>query len=670
MLTSSGAASPDATPYGPTLRLLLQLVGRANTVYFLSQCPPHHGDEQSVLLRKAILDWICPKDGVVLGNRDLFQQACLRVDAAYARSIPRLILPVHVFPIHEQGTLDAGFVVPLSATPAPEWEVSDAFGTFGQTSATATPLRCLMDLLRLVESVWKAEYGSSLPARWLRPQTLQLLCPIHMNVLSGSDSAQVPLLVAVLRAVGAAADGGALPFGPVPVFATGTVTAQDGRFGSVLAVSDKLAAFVRELGSGHPALLTSDQQKEILAIKPTLLNEIQPILVESLADLLAVPPIHDGLRGIAPAYHPSMNDRLLMTADSLGRSISFDDAASLDAWVLERVTTGHYHSEYYALQTSLRLALNLFHRGQFVDANRHLEAALACREKQPELFGVDDLGHVLGALVDLAIDARTPDAFSAVADSASLDDVARMTGPLRIKVFGARCQFHRFFGDINRAISSGRKAIALADQVSASESGRSRNYLVHALIVAAKGSSGDTRAEFLAEAQLVLNEAVGAWGPQDSVGARATHREFCLHLQAEIARLTGDPFEPDDQHWASHWTGLWGHPWLFTLLSCARNQKNSPSTQRRCLDALLSESVKWQTGQEHTLFGMFHAVYSLAHAVFLNGDASEAAGNLRKWLADRAAEGFPGWQEYLSPLISDNMARADVDRLCDAIRHH
>lgn len=667
MTASSHGSRPTAVSHDRVLSLLLRLVGRANPVHFLSQCPPTGEAGPDAAFRREILDRLFPKQGSnILADRAQFDQACAAaaVAAVYLNSDLRVTRPVHVFPVHE-GTLDAGFMVPLSVTPARQWEVSDAFGTFGHIELGATPLGCLMDLLRVVEAVWLERYGHTLPARWLRPHALTVSCPIHMDILSGSASAQVPLLVAMLRALGAAADG-ALPFGDVPVFATGTVSSGDGMFGPVDSVAEKLAAFVRELGPGHPALLTKDQRGEILATNPELLERVAPTCVEGLVDLLAVPVIHDGLSMLASTYHSSMNDRLLTTAASLGKSINFVDAATIDTWVLDCVTGEGYRSEYYAWQTSLRLALNWFHHGRFIEANRYLDKAFSCLRTRPELFGVDDIASMAGGACDMAIDARVPEIFS-FADAVSPEDVARMTGPRRVEVFGARCQFHRFFGDIGEAIAAGRKAVAIADSVYASTAGRSRNYLVHALIVAAKDAEGGTRSEFLQEARHHLNESAGPWAPQDDDRSRKSHLQFYQHLDAEIARLTGKSFVPE----GPYWRGLWGHAWLFTLLSGARNKENDRSTRERCLKALVSQSLERQEAEgPQSLFGLFHAVYALADAVLSDRDQAPFTKGLRTWLAERAAEGFPGWQDYLAPLVSDSMTRTDIDRLCDAIRYH
>ena len=83
------------------------------------------------------------------------------------------------------------------------------------------------------------------------------------------------------------------------------------------------------------------------------------------------------------------------------------------------------------------------------------------------------------------------------------------------------------------------------------------------------------------------------------------------------------------------------------------------------------ESRAWKARLgPHSLFGLFHAVYTLVNAVFSGHDQALPAEDAHRWLSERAAEGFPGWQHQLQPHVSNQMSRSDVDSLCDAIRYH
>jgi hypothetical protein len=71
-----------------------------------------------------------------------------------------------------------------------------------------------------------------------------------------------------------------------------------------------------------------------------------------------------------------------------------------------------------------------------------------------------------------------------------------------------------------------------------------------------------------------------------------------------------------------------------------------------------------------SLFGLFDAVYRLFDAVYRQRPQDEARRALLAWLKAQAQAGFPGWREYLMPLIHEDMGREAVEALCDAIRYH
>jgi hypothetical protein len=168
--------------------LLLQLLGNANPVFFLKtvDTPAERLKVLGSLSRQSLH-----------GDKRQVQAAASQAFEAY-RDL-RIDLPRHVFPVYEPTTRD-GFVIPLEIRPAQDWQVSDAFGTFGIEKAK-DPLDGLMRLLAQVEDAWQETFRSVLPARWLKAQTLRLACPAHIDLFEG-ESLQVPLLVAVLRALG------------------------------------------------------------------------------------------------------------------------------------------------------------------------------------------------------------------------------------------------------------------------------------------------------------------------------------------------------------------------------------------------------------------------------------------------------------------------------------
>jgi tetratricopeptide (TPR) repeat protein len=628
--------------------LLLQLLGNANPVFFLKtvNTPAERLKVLGSLSRQSLH-----------GDKRQMQAAASQAFEVY-RDL-RIDLPWHVFPVYEQSTRD-GFVIPLEIHPAQDWQVSDAFGTFGIEKAK-DPLDGLVRLLAQVEDAWQETFHSVLPARWLKAQTLRLACPAHIDLFEG-ESLQVPLLVAVLRALGGTVAEGAerLPFGQGPVFSTGTLE-PGGAFGEVECVPEKLAGFVRELGPDHPALLTR-RQRQLLAEHPDLLAQVQVIEVSSLVELLSLPELHEALkRQIQEAHHPSLNEGLLTLVQTHSRQIRFDEAKHLSQWLLS-----HVESPYYRFRLNCELALYCFHQGQFSEAARCFQTAIGLLNIHPELFGVDDLGRIVSILVNLAADACHPEPFRVLLRRLDEESLAAMTAPQRVKVYGALCQFHRFYGEHDQAIAAGRKAVALVDAACAGEAGRSRNYLVHALIVAYRG--GQTDPALLTEAQMILQAAKTDWAPVDDANRRASHLGFCLHLEAEIARLRGLAFDPGRPYWVDR---IWSHPWLFTLLSCTRNPQNEPSLRQCCIEELVAKSAAFvaKYGVD-TLFGLFDAVYRLFDAAYHQCSQEGARQALCAWLKDRAKAGFPGWQDYLSPLIHENMDREAIEALCDAIRYH
>jgi hypothetical protein len=60
----------------------------------------------------------------------------------------------------------------------------------------------------------------------------------------------------------------------------------------------------------------------------------------------------------------------------------------------------------------------------------------------------------------------------------------------------------------------------------------------------------------------------------------------------------------------------------------------------------------------------------VGHAVWFHEDSSVACQDLQGWLSARAAQGFPGWLEYIRPLLSADLTEEVANRLFDSIRYH
>jgi len=267
-----------------TLTVLLYLLGRANPVFFLTR------GGQPGLKKNRVARILSPPGGAPLfAAPDLVREAWREHE--YARlNLPdptgRVNLPRHVFAVHEQND-GAGFVVPMECRSTKEWWISQDFHTFGPFPENRVGMRgsqdCLEDLLALIaENV--SEFGGRHRGMTL---SLSLACPIDLHLLTQSRSMELPLVLTLLRELywrnGAFCRD---PFGDGPVFSTGTVE-RNGSFGPVENVKEKLEAFLRELGTGHPAVLTSTQKSEAEQEYSGLLGQVQVRIADNIAAVAA-----------------------------------------------------------------------------------------------------------------------------------------------------------------------------------------------------------------------------------------------------------------------------------------------------------------------------------------------------------------------------------------------
>ncbi len=640
--------------------VFLRLVGRSNPLFFLDAVT--QGEPQQL---PDVLRYLNPTDGItVFTNPSLFEAAWAESakdpenQALADRSRMKVETPAHVFPVCD-AVFDSGFLVPVEISPAREWHVSDVFGTFGGLGDARDPQASLVALLKLVENSWQTCFGGYLPLRLMSTLSLQVPGQIHLSLFQG-ESLQVPLLVGVLRVLaGRPREDGLLDLalGQGPVFASGKV-GKDGAFLKIESLEQKLTGFVREMGEGWLAILTGAQEEELKGT--ALLDRVNVRRANSIAELLHFPEIEAGLRRLADDYHPSLNDRVMRHVEMLSRKLEFDEARALSGWVLSRV-----QSDCYRFAFSCHSALTLFHGGHFVEARRHAAEAQNCLARSPNLFGADDWGRLVEVVCDGSIDSCREDLFSDLLKSLPASAAENMTGRHRTTFYGCLCQFHWMFGRFGEAIEAGRRAVAIADLAYSSTAGQSRNYLAHALIASCRESEKPDPA-WLQEAAVVLNEAKGEWAPRDYYSSRRSHLGFCMHLEAELARLTGRPFTPTEPLRE----GYWGHPWLFTLISAVRNEANPVDYRESALEELLrcSEGYVKRAGAQ-SLFGLFDAVYRLYEVAWRGVDQTPAEGALLNWLAEQEQE-RAGWELYLRPLIRPGMSLAVAGELVDAIRYH
>lgn len=655
-------ALPESNPDPTTLFLLRQLIGHANPVFFL-------GKSESRESFTTILKALNPTGTGKLHAEPSRLEAAFRIGCRrcgleperYRYYLANVELPQHVFPVHEQST-DQGYVIPLAINPADTWQVSDAFGTFAESGRT-DPTDNLLALLGQVEDAWERANGVILPVRWSCAYSLRLSCPVHFELFEGR-SLQMPLLIALLRVLASSSarllEDQELPLGPGPVFATGTVE-PDGRFGWVQNLKAKLNGFLREMGAGRAAVLTSAQRRELTFSCPELLEQVQIIPADTLTELLGCAPIEKGLRTLCKRYDPLSNELLLNRMTHLAHRIEFREMHRLAIWALSNVK-GPCHR----FQFSCHAALQYFHQGRFLQGRQHLQLAIQLFDAHTDLFGVDDWARLLTVMGVLAIDAHDASTAAEITGRLEHYPLAYLSGQQRLRVLGTLCQLHRHFGNHEPSIEAGREAVSLADAIHAHDADRTRNYLAHALIDLHR-ENRNVSGHLLEEARHLVDTSQRIGSSRTNSTARLIHLGFCSHLHAEIARLADQPFEPGEPCWQ----GAWAHPWMFTLLSCARNPRNDPSLRRHCLDSLLEHSAEalQQHGQT-SLFGLLHAVYQCYAAISRGEDSTSARQAVIDWCITLAAAGFSGWQQHLAAFLESEISPEGAEALCNAIRYN
>lgn len=603
----------------------------------------------------------------------------------------------HVFPTVGIGASPTGFMVPIGIEESPEWHISDAFmrfrfsressdlsipgdpaksgarpqggsnlNKFDVVSKPKDPAEGIESLLKLVESAWQRIHpGEALPLRWRHSLSIRVLIPLHLDMIDG-ESLQVPCLVAVLRALGealvSATSPARLPFGNMPVFATGTLDA-NGRFGDVGGLLVKLRGFVREYGEGRPAILTRKQEKDLgrSTAGRLLLRQVVPHIADNLDDLLHLPEMAQGLKRLTESPHPTEIDGLLSEMERMSRGIRFKDVAQICAWLLPKM-----ESPCYRFKLLCTTGLTLCHQGRFIDSGPYLRDAADVLAANPGLFGVPDRIMLASHWGVLAVDAADP--------SLARPFLRGLAGTLphasesdRVKYWGTLCQINRIAGKLDDAVAAGRRAVVGADQSLANDAGRDRNYLVHALIARARVQASQRRRD-LEEASLVLRDSREKWVPAGNRSAGASHLGFCLHYESEIARLQGKRFTPPA---TPPWEGEWGHPWLFVLLACARNRAHTAQERLEYADRLIAVKQVTKFG-DATLFALLAHTYRIYRAILAGESAGAHLDALEAWCGRCKENGFPGWSRRLGGILGDLRAgkKGAVEALCDAIPYH
>ena len=568
----------------------------------------------------------------------------------------------HAFPVYQE-MLDEGFMVPLEIMQTEDWQISDAFGTFGYANKK-TVKEAFEDFLKSLEKAWAQTHkGQILPLRWRKSFVISLQGYFHYNAIGGK-SLQVPLAVAILRSfsekLSTAHSSRKMPFGDQPVFSTGTLDLKTGNFGWVGKVDKKLEAFVREYGEGLPAVLTGAQIEDLK--NNLLLEKVQLHKADNIKELLSLDQLKPALDELCQPPAPTEIDRLMELMFRLRRSIRFGDMADIIKWLRPNIK-----SPVYQFQLDRNLGLTAAHRGDFLTAKLLLDEAGQLINTHSQWFGISDIIDMTTAWCTVVIDACAPELAEHWLERAQAH-IEQARAADRVKFWGTRCQLYRLTGEWDKAIDAGRKSVEYADMSLAGEAGQDRNYLIHALITRAKHRD-ETRDGDLAEAEMLLEESMNPYAP---VEKRESHLGFCLHLEAEIARLKGVEFTPPEK---PPWSGDWGHPWLFVLLSCARNQKKSAQRRNEYAKKLVEFSGNLRKKMKgDSLFELLDAVYDVFYHAMQEQTVDAGLKRIEVWCENIKTKGFPGWFNRLTPYIkairSAPGEMGPVETLCDAVFYH
>ncbi len=659
------AINPEA--FLTTHWFVLQAFAAANPVYCLQLSGLEGVKDTSSLNR--LFDYLSSPQftPVIYGDDSRIRNMIDKMRLLELVRLPKAAPVHHAFPVYSM-EFNTGFMVPMEIFSTEEWSVSDAFGTFGfSDDRPSSANNALKTLLIRIENCWQTLAPDSiLPLRWRSPLSLKMSAPVHFNAIGG-QSLQVPLVVAVLRSLGQTLptfeSDMTLPFGNNPVFATGTLTT-DNRFGPVEALEKKLKGFIREYGAGMPAIMTSLQVERLRSSSTgsSLLDSVQVYKADNLSELLSLEPLYSGLRNLCESPHPTEIDELLSSMRRMKRGIRFDDVKSMADWLIPGV-----ESLVYQFELLCAAGLSLTHKGLFAEAVFFYEKAKKLLNRRPDLFGIREIIHLASVQGVLAVDAcdinaalPTLNTIRAPIETASLAD--------RVKYWGTLCQLYRLGNQLDAAIEAGQKAVECADQSLASESGRDRNYLIHALLARARRQA-DTAVADLDKAQELLTASETQWAPRRGDGARKSHLGFCLHYRAEIHRLQGRPFDPPEH---PPWAGTWGHPWFFTLLACGRNRAHDQKLRRLFIDRLVEATMPTARKYPDSLFAMFGSTYQVYRAVLNHGDPTDHLVILKNWCSHMTDLGFPGWENRLTPILNRIQVTDQdaVEALCDAIPYH
>ncbi|HOH52172.1 MAG TPA: hypothetical protein PLI98_15675, partial [Candidatus Hydrogenedentes bacterium] len=569
------------------------------------------------------------------------------------RDSPAMRPTVHAFPVYSHEARTA-FMIPVEIAAQQEgpWQVSDAFGRFslrGRTEETY-PLATVGLLLEQVEQAWEACKNRPLLLFARFPQRMTLGCPVHLDAIDG-DSLQLPLLVALIRSTAGAR--GTLPFGPGPVFSSGTVDLSDGAFGEVGFLKEKIRGFLREYGRGHPALLTPIQMEQAAPFREefSALHE-----AANLDELVALPEVSGALEAVSRRAPSSRElSSLAREMERLERTGAGPTLERILAWALPSLE-GRPGLRFVYLYHA---ALSACHRGMYLSQKARFCELRRMIGQHRQAFGVNERVRLAAGWATEAFDHCDNNRdLEHLFCSLEKDGLGHASMAERARFWGARSQFLRLGGRHSEAAEAAKQAVRFAELADPAETGRDINYQIHALL---RRAQADQHAlpSLLKEAHRLLGQSRKA-APDDSF-----HQLFCVYYGGELARLRGVRWAPPGEVWQ----GTASHPRAFCLMSCARNGKNS-SARRREAVGRAAEMMEALHGHPDDLFGLFEGVFRhYAAALAGDGAADGLRRQLKEWLG---ADEHAGWRARMRRALAGGSLLSDMDRaemLCDAIPH-
>lgn len=567
-------------------------------------------------------------------------------------------LPRHVFAVVLQGS-GTGMLVPVRIQAAADWAVSDAFLRFDPQALN--PLDALMKLVGRIEDAWqRVDRSAPRVLRCRKAFAIALACAIHAGAIDG-ESLEVPLAIALMREM--CSVDGVIPFGDKPVFATGTLE-ESGEFGRIYFLEEKLDAFVREMGTGHTAILTKTQIDGLHG--SSLLGKVEIIEANSLDDLLRMKAFRPGLKALAAPPHVTEVDNLLSLMRRSAAGVRFREALDMCDWLLPYVTSAPYR-----LQLLRTAGLMRLHRAQYGESIVLYQEAARLVHGAASLLGAEERAEMAASLASFYFDAcETRRGLHTIEEQ--LNNLPLLSCAARTRILGARCQLLRQAGRWDDAVDSGEQAFQYACQGFASEACRDLNYLIHALLRRAASRPPAGRKADLARAAKLITESETSWMPRGRNGA--SHRIFCLHYGAELSRLRAKSHQPipDEPDWGKK---DWTHAAMFALLACARNPAHSPELRLEYASRLQSLAAVFQEKfGEVFLFRLFSIVYTLYHSALRSEDLSAGVADLLAWCREQEKWGAPGWRKHLAKWCKGapvESARQEwIESLCDAIPFH